>query len=65
MSLKYEPVSVEIESCTDLVQLSIPDVQRESGADVFRALQPSGRLIISTPDEKPRSEFTVSSSCED
>ena len=26
MSLKYEPVSVEIESCTDLVQLSIPEV---------------------------------------
>jgi hypothetical protein len=27
MSLKYEPVSVEIESCTDLVQLSIPEIE--------------------------------------
>ena len=42
MSLKYEPVSVEIESCTDLVQLSIPEI--ESCTDVCSALQ-RARLV--------------------
>ena len=32
MSLKYEPVSVEIESCNDLVQLSIPEIESGLGA---------------------------------
>ena len=38
MSLKYEPVSVETESCTDSVQLSIPEI--ESCTDLVTA--PSG-----------------------
>ena len=52
MSLKYEPVSVEVESCTDLAQLSVGVGRWWSASSVGECSEAGGVRRVRQADER-------------